>query len=606
MTRQVGLTIVGLFCLCACSRQEQFARSAAVSAAGTPAAANSPAPADDGQWVMPGKDYANTRFSSLGDIQAGNVPRLQLQWSYSTGLARGHEAAPLVVNGVMYYITPFPNALIALDLKDSGRKLWEYNPQPADSAKGVACCDQVNRGGFYENGRIYYATLDNHAVAVDASTGKQAWKTKLGDINTGESITMAPIVVKNKVLVGNSGGEFGVRGWLAALNTLDGKVAWKAFQTGPDRECLIGPRFRPFYASHKGKDLGVSTWPPDQWKIGGGTVWGWISYDPELDLIYYGTANPGPWNPDLRPGDNKWTDTVFARRPETGEAVWAYQLSPHDVFDYDGVNESVLADLPLGGQRRKVMMRAERNGFFYVMDRATGEVISAEPFVHTNSTRYIDLKTGRPVEDESNRPGTRRTGRNVCPAVPGAKDWEPMAYSPRTGLVYIPAINLCMDIEGTEANYIAGTPYTGHKTLMYAGPGGHRGEFLAWDPVAQKKRWGIRESFPVYSGALATAGDVVFYGTMDRWFKAVHAHTGQVLWQFRTGSGIISPPITYRGPDGKQYVAIVDGVGGWAGSIVSAGLDARDGYADKGFVNAMKDLPDHTQRGGNIYVFALP
>jgi lanthanide-dependent methanol dehydrogenase len=330
-----------------------------------------------------------------------------------------------------------------------------------------------------------------------------------------------------------------------------------------------------------------------------------VSYDPELDLIYYGTANPGPWNPDLRPGDNKWTAAVFARRPDTGEAVWAYQLSPHDIFDYDVVNESLLVDLPIGGRTRKTMLRAERNGFFYIIDRTTGEVISAEPYVFTNSTKYIDLKSGQPVEDKSNKPGTNRIGRNVCPAVPGAKDWEPMAYSPKTGLTYIPALNLCMDIQGTEANYIAGTPYTGHQTLMYAGPGGHRGEFIAWDPVKQRKRWGVNELFPIYSGTVATAGDVVFYGTMDRWFKAVDARNGQELWRFRTGSGIIAPPITYRGPDGKQYVAVADGVGGWAGSIVSADLDPRDGYADKGFVNAMKDLPDHTDKGGTIYVFGL-
>jgi PQQ-dependent dehydrogenase (methanol/ethanol family) len=393
---------------------------------------------------------------------------------------------------------------------------------------------------------------------------------------------------------------------LTAVDAVTGQIAWRAYNTGPDKDVLIGANFKPFYEMDRGTDLGVSSWPPDHWKIGGGNVWGWVSYDPQLDLLYYGTANPGPWNPDLRPGDNKWTNALFARRPDTGEAIWAYQIAPHDVFDYDGVNESLLADLPIKGQTRQVMLRAERNGFFYVIDRAKGEVISAEPYVYTNSTKYIDLKTGRVVEDVSNRPGTGRTGRNVCPAVPGGKDWEPMAFSPRTGLVYIPGINLCMDIRGTEANFIAGTPYTGHETVMYAGPGGHRGEFIAWDPVSQKKRWGIKELFPLYGGTVATAGDVVFYGTMDRWFKAVDARSGQVLWQFRTGSGIVAPPMTFRGPDGKQYVAITDGVGGWAGSVVSKGLDIRDPSGDKGFVNAMKDLPDHTRKGGTIYVFALP
>jgi alcohol dehydrogenase (cytochrome c) len=507
----------------------------------------------------------------------------------------------------MYYVAPFPNTLYALDLAQPGAPLkWTYNPRPLDGAKGVACCDLVNRGAMYWEGRVYYATLDNHVVAVDAATGAEVWKTKVGEINIGETITMAPLVVKGKVLVGNSGGEFGVRGWMKSLDARSGAVVWTAYSTGPDADCLIAESFKPFYRQDQGKDLGATTWPQDHWKIGGGNVWGWISYDPELDLIYYGTANPGPWNPDIRPGDNKWTASIFARRPENGEAIWAYQWTPHDVFDYDGVNESILVDLPVEGQTRKVLLRAERNGLFYVLDRATGEVLSAEPYVFTNVVNGIDRRTGRPLEDMSKKPGFGHTARNICPAVPGGKDWEPMAYSPKSGLVYIPAINLCMDMRGVEANYIAGTPYGGHETLMYAGPGGHRGEFVAWDPVNARKQWVVKENFPVYSGAVATAGDLVFYGTMDRWFKAVHAETGEVLWQFRTGSGIISSPISYRGPDGKQYIAVADGVGGWAGSIVSKGLDSRDGYADKGFVNAMKDLPNYTDRGGTIYVFSIP
>jgi lanthanide-dependent methanol dehydrogenase len=602
-----GVLLAGIVFATSCTRKEESGRWPLDAGRSTSAVyASSALPTDDGQWVMPAKDYANTRFSSLNEINTGNAGQLRLKWTFSTGATRGHEAAPLIVNNTMYYVGPYPNKLFALDLTQNGALKWEYNPNPVPAAQGVACCDHVNRGAAYADGRLFYATLDNNVVAVDANSGAEVWKVRVGDINMGETMTMAPIIVKGKVLVGNAGGEFGVRGWIMALNAANGTVAWKAYHTGPDKEILIGPNFKPFYAEDRGRDLGVKTWPPDQWKIGGGTVWGWVSYDPQLDLIYYGTANPGPWNPDLRPGDNKWTDAVFARKPDTGEAVWAYQMSPHDVFDYDGVNESLLVDLPIKGQPRKVMLRAERNGFFYVIDRTNGEVLSAEPFVFTNATKYIDLKTGQPVEDKSKKPGSGQTGRNICPAVPGAKDWEPMAWSPKTGLVYIPAINLCMDMQGTEANYIAGTPYTGHQTLMYGGPGGHRGEFIAWDPIQQKRRWVIRELFPIYSGALATAGDVVFFGTMDRWFKAVNAHTGQVLWQIRTGSGIIAPPVTYRGPDGKQYIAVADGVGGWAGSIVSANLDARDGYADKGFVNAMKDLPTHTSKGGTVYVFGLP
>ncbi|WP_225409620.1 methanol/ethanol family PQQ-dependent dehydrogenase [Stigmatella hybrida] len=562
---------------------------------------------DDGQWLMAAKNHANTRFSGLGDIHTGNVKDLKVAWTYSTGLVRGHEAAPLVVGGTMYVVTPYPNHLVALDLTQPGAPMkWVYEPRPSPAAQGVACCDVVNRGAAYAEGRIFYNTLDNHTVAVDAATGKELWKTKLGDINKGETMTMAPLVVRNKVIVGNSGGELGVRGWAAALDTQTGAIVWRAYSTGPDSEVLIGPNFKPFYTQDQGKDLGVSTWPPDQWKIGGGNVWGWISYDPELDLLYYGTGNPGPWNPEQRPGDNKWTCGIFARKPDTGEAVWFYQWSPHDLYDHDGINEAILTDLTLNGQPRKVLIHPGRTGYMYVLDRATGEVLYAVPFAHITSSHGVDLKTGRLLPAKEKAPGMGRTARNICPAAPGAKDWSPAAYSPQTGFVYIPALNLCEDSQGFEANYIAGTPYVGTNVRMYAGPGGHKGEFIAWDVLNAKKVWSIIEPFPVYSGVMVTAGDVAFYGTMDGWFKAIHARSGQELWKFKVGSGIIAQPITYRGPDGKQYVSVLSGVGGWAGNIVVNELDPQDQTAGKGFANAMRDLPKHSTKGGMLYTFSLP
>ncbi|HEX8186466.1 MAG TPA: methanol/ethanol family PQQ-dependent dehydrogenase [Blastocatellia bacterium] len=562
---------------------------------------------EDGQWIMPSKDYANTRYSGLNEINAGNVNSLKVAWTFSTGLVSGHEAAPIVVNDTMYIVTPFPNYLYALDLTKPGAPVkWKYDPEPASSSQGVACCDVVNRGCAYSNGKIFYNTLDNHTVCVDAASGKEVWKTKLGEINLGESMTMAPLVVKDKVLVGNSGGEFGVRGWITAVDANTGQIAWRAYNTGPDSDCLIGANFKPFYDMDRGKDLGVSSWPPDAWKIGGGGVWGWISYDPQMNLIYHGTANPGPWNPDQRPGDNKWTSGIFARNPDNGEAIWFYQWSPHDMHDYDGINEQVLVELPIGGQTRKVLLRPERNGYVYVMDRATGEVLSATPFAHITTSRGVDLKTGRLIYNEEMKPEVGKVVRNICPFSPGAKDWQPSAFSPQTGLLYIPANNGCEDVESVEANYIAGTPYVGMNVKMYAGPGGNRGELMGWDPVGQKKVWGIKENFPVWSGVCVTAGDVAFYGTMDGWFKAVHARSGELLWQFKVGSGIIGQPVTYRGPDGKQYVAILSGVGGWAGAIVSAGLDPRDQTAGLGFAAAMEDLPDYTTKGGMLYVFSLP
>jgi len=562
--------------------------------------------ADDGQWVRPAKDFASTRFSALSEINTTNVKNLKSVTTFSTGVLRGHEAAPLVVGGTMYIITPFPHFVYALDLTKPGLPAkWSYNPKPELASQGVACCDVVNRGLVYDNGRLFFNTLDDHTIALDAATGQPVWNTKVGDINLGETITMAPLVVKGRVLVGNSGGEMGVRGWLKALDESSGKVVWTAYHAGPDSDVLIGPNFKPFYAKDRGANLGVSSWPPDAWKIGGGTMWGWISYDPDADLIYYGSANPGPWNPEVRPGDNKWTSTLFARRPETGEAVWAYQLSPHDLHDYDGINEQILIDLDIGGRKRKTLVRPERNGYVYVMDRLTGEVISANAYGFVNASSGVDLKTGALQYNPEKEPKVGKVIRDICPAAPGMKDWQPSSYSPKTGMLYIPHQNLCMDEEGVSANYIAGTPYVGMNVKMYPGPGGNRGQVQAWNPVTGKQVWAVKEDLPVWSGTVATAGDLVFYGTMDGWFKALDARTGALLWQYKTGSGIIGQPITYKGPDGHQYVAVLSGIGGWAGAIVAGGLDPRDSSAAAGFVNVTRDLPSKTTKGGMLYVFSL-
>jgi lanthanide-dependent methanol dehydrogenase len=572
-----------------------------------PAPPASAAPAEDGQWTMPAKNYASTRYSELAEINADNVGKLQVAFTFSTGVNRGQEAAPIVVGGTMYVLSPYPNILYALDLTKDGAPLkWKYEPKPEAAAQGVACCDVVNRGPIFSGGKIFYNTLDGNTVAVEAETGKEAWKTKVGDINIGETMTMAPLVAKGRVLVGNSGGEYGVRGWLKALDAESGKVVWTAYSTGPDKDVLIGSKFKPFYDTDKGQDLGVKTWPPDAWQQGGGTVWGWISYDPDLNLIYYGTGNPGPWNSDQRPGDNKWTAGIFARDLDSGEARWFYQFSPHDLFDWDAVNEQILLDMAWNGQPRKVLVRPERNGYLYVIDRQSGEVLSAEPFGTINATSGVDLKTGRLQYVEVKKPQMNKVVRDICPTASGAKDWNPSAYSPKTGLLYIPHANLCMDVEHSTANYIAGTPYVGAEVRFKPGPGGHRGVFQAWDVRQAKSAWSLTENFPVWSGALATAGDVVFYGTMEGWFKAVDARSGKPLWQFKTGSGIIGQPTTYRGPDGKQYVAILSGVGGWSGAVVAGDLDVRDGTAALGFVNAMRDLKDATTKGGTLHVFRLP
>jgi PQQ-dependent dehydrogenase (methanol/ethanol family) len=603
----VGTALALALSLGGCDRKPAPAaapRQASIQPGGSGATAE--IPPEDGGWAMPAKDYASTRFSGLDEIRPGNVAGLKVAFTFSTGVNKGHEAAPLVVGPTMYVVTPYPNDLYALDLsKPGGPVKWKYSPKPAAASQGVACCGVVNRGAVYWQGKVIFNTLDGQTVAVNADTGQEVWRTKLGDIARGETITMAPLVVKGKVLVGDSGGEFGVRGWLQALDANSGKVVWKAYNTGPDPDVLIGPDFKPFYAMDRGKDLGVSTWPPDAWKRGGGTVWGWISYDSALNLIYYGTSNPGPWDADQRKGDNKWTAGVFARDPDTGAARWFYQLNPHDMHDYDAVNESILIDVPIGGQMRKVAARTERNGYVYLLDRMTGQVLSADPYGFVNSSKGVDLKTGRLTVNPEKLPQRGKVVRDICPTASGSKDWNPSAFSPRTGLIYIPHTNICMDWESEPASYIAGTPYVGATVRMKPGPGGNRGVITAWDPVRRGVVWEIKEDLPVWSGALATAGDLVFYGTLDGWLKAADARTGKVLWQFKCASGIIAPPIAYRAPDGHEYIAILAGVGGWGGAIVKNDLDPRDPTAALGMVGVTADLKQKTTAGGVLYVFSL-
>lgn len=575
--------------------------------AGRTAASAANAPQDDGQWSMPSKNFASTRFSSLTEITPANVRGLVPMFSFSLAVNKGQEAAPIVVDNIMYVVTAYPNFVYALDLTKPGAPLrFKFAPRPLPASQGVACCDVVNRGGTVDRGKFIFATLDGQVIALDAKSGEPQWRTRLGNINLGETITMAPLVAQGRVFVGDSGGEMGVRGWLAALDENTGKLLWKAYNTGPDKDVLIGARFKPFYASDRGTDLGVKTWPPQAWQIGGGAAWGWATYDAELDTVYYGVGNPGPWNAAQRPGDNKWTAGIFARDPATGAAKWYYQFNAHDEHDYDGVNEQLLLDMPFGGKMRKVLIHMDRNGYVYVIDRSDGQVLSADPFGPVNSSRGVDLQSGRLIvnPDKGTKFGVET--RDICPTASGAKDWNPTSFSPQTGLLYIPHENMCMDWTSMQVNYIAGTPYVGAVVHMKPGPGGNRGELTAWDPVNRKPVWQVKENFPIWSGTVTTAGSLVFYGSMDGWFKAVDARTGELRWQYKVDSGIISQPISYRGPDGHQYIAVLAGVGGWSGAVVSGPVDPRDGSAALGMVNVMSDLPKYTTAGGTLYVFALP
>jgi PQQ-dependent dehydrogenase (methanol/ethanol family) len=560
---------------------------------------------DDKQWVMPAKNYANTRFSGLKQINTANAGQLHLAWSFSVGSNHGQEAAPIIIGDTMYVVGAYPNELFALDAT-SGDLKWKYSPRVDPSSQGEACCDVVNRGEVYDNGKIFYNTLDDHTVAVDAKTGKEVWATKLGEITRGMTLTMAPIAVKGKILVGNSGGEMGIRGWVTAVDENTGKIVWRAYNVGPDKDVLIGPRFHPYYKSAQGKDLGVKTWPPGRWQIGGAPVWGWLSYDPQTNLVFYGSGNPGPWNNNQRDGDNKWSSTIFARDADTGEAVWADQLNPHDLYDYDEINENLLLDLPINGQTKHVLVHPGRDGFMFVIDRQTGQIYSADKYDTQTSMSSFDLKTGRPVMVDALKPLPGKNITGICPASPGAKDWQPVAWSPITRLLYIPHQHLCMDYKASEVGYIAGTPYVGATVNMYAGPGGYRGEFAAWDLTKRKKVWAIHENLPVWTGTMVTGGNIAAYGTLDRWFKIVDARNGNLLYKFHGPSGFIGQPVTYQGNDGNQYIAILSGVGGWVGALANAEIDPRVRNGALGYTGAVNDLPAYTSGGSTLLVFALP
>jgi lanthanide-dependent methanol dehydrogenase len=564
-------------------------------------------------WVMPTGDYANQRYSQLKQITADNVGKLQVAWTFSTGVLRGHEGGPLVIGDIMYVHGPFPNPVFALDLAHDGKILWKYDPKQDPNVIPVMCCDTVNRGLSYGDGKIFLHQADTTLVALDAKTGKVAWSVKNGDPSKGETGTSAAMVIKDKVLVGISGGEFGVRGSVTAYGIKDGKKVWRAYSMGPDSDTLLDPEKTTHLGKPVGKDSGTNTWEGDQWKIGGGTTWGWYSYDPQLNLVYYGSGNPSTWNPKQRPGDNRWSMTIFARDADTGVAKWVYQMTPHDEWDFDGVNEMILTDQTIGGTARKLLTHFDRNGFGYTLDRTSGELLVAEKFdPKVNWATKVDMdknsKTyGRPLvvsQYSTDQNGEDKNTKGVCPAALGSKDEQPAAYSPDTQLFYVPTNHVCMDYEPFKVSYTAGQPYVGATLSMYPPSGeSHMGNFIAWDGKTGKIVWSDQEQFSVWSGALATAGGVVFYGTLEGYLKAVDAKSGKELYKFKTPSGIIGNVTTYE-HSGKQYVAVLSGVGGWAGIGLAAGLtNPTDGL---GAVGGYAALSNYTALGGQLTVFALP
>ena len=569
---------------------------------------------DPNQWVIQTGDYSNQRYSELSQINKDNVGDLRVAWSFSTGVLRGHEGSPLVIGDVMYVHAPFPNTVYALDLNNEGKILWKYEPKQDPSVIAVMCCDTVNRGLAYADGKVILHQADTTVVALDAKTGAVVWSVKNGDPAIGETNTATVMPVKDKVLVGISGGEFGVRGSVTAYSLADGKMVWRAYSTGPDAEMLFDPEKTTSLGKPVGADSSLKSWEGDQWKIGGGTTWGWYSYDPELNLVYYGSGNPSTWNPVQRPGDNRWSMTIFARDADTGVAKWVYQMTPHDEWDFDGINEMILTDQEMDGKMRKLLTHFDRNGFGYTLDRETGELLVAEKYdPAVNWATHVEMD---PNSDQFGRPqvvaqySTEHNGEDVnstgiCPAALGSKDQQPASYSPKTKLFYVPTNHVCMDYEPFAVSYTAGQPYVGATLSMFPAPDSHggMGNFIAWDGTKGEIKWSIPEPFSVWSGALATAGDIVFYGTLEGYLKAVDAATGDELFRFKTPSGIIGNVMTYNHGD-KQYVAVLSGVGGWAGIGLAAGLtNPNDGL---GAVGGYAALSDYTALGGTLTVFELP
>ena len=569
--------------------------------------------ANSKNWAMQAGDMYNQRYSKLNQINTKNVGKMQVAWTFSTGVLRGHEGSPLVIDGKMYLHSPFPNKVFAVDL-DTQKILWKYEPKQDPAVIPQMCCDTVNRGLAYAEGKVILQQADSNLVALDAKTGKVVWSVKNGDPKLGAVNTNAPHVFKDKVITGISGGEWGVRGFLAAYNLSDGKPAWKGYSVGPDAEMLMDPAKTMTWTDGKmapvGADSSIKTWKGDQWKIGGGTTWGWFSYDKALNTVYYGTGNPSTWNPAQRPGDNKWTMTIFARDVDTGMAKWVYQMTPYDEWDFDGINEMILADINVKGKPTKALVHFDRNGFGYTLDRVSGALLVAEKYdPKVNWASHVDMKTGRPQvlkQYSTAQAGPDVNTKGICPAALGSKDQQPASFDPNTKLFYVPTNHVCMDYEPFKVEYTAGQPYVGATLSMFPAPGSHggMGNYIAWDAGTGKIVQTKAEKFSVWSGSLNTAGGLSCYGTLEGYLKCVDAkNINKELFKFKTPSGIIGNVFTYE-HKGKQHIGVFSGIGGWAGIGMAAGLEKdTDGL---GAVGGYKELNQYTELGGSLTIFALP
>ena len=590
---------------------------------------------DPNTWPAPGRDNKLTRHSPLKDINTDNVGKLQMAWSQSTGALRGHEGQPLVIDDVggkpmMFFISGCPtmaqcNIAQGLDLSDpdNPKQIWNYvkKDDRDESAVPRACCDTVNRGASYADGKLVYGTLDGYVIALDAQTGKEAWVVKHAWPEKGETITSAPLIAENLVIIGFGGDEFAARGRVTAYSLADGKKVWDCHSTGSDKDVCLTKETNsanPHYGV-AGSDLGIKTFPGEDWKIGGGAAWGWYSYDPELKLVYYSTGNPGLWSPQYRcpdktheecntgEYDNKWSMTIFARKVDTGEAVWAYQMTPFDQWDYDGVNENILTDMDIDGKKVKALTHFDRNGFAYVLDRTNGTLLRANKYVTTDWAEKVDLKTGRPIKVREHSP--LEVGRNVatCPSAMGGKDQQPCAVDPKEpNKFYCPTNNWCMELEPQERTHTQqGTVYVFANVYMFPEKPGTTGKVKKFDVLTGKLDWEIPDPYPNWGGTMVTDGGLVFYGSLGGDFRAVDRKSGKVLWHRKLASGIIGNPISYKVKD-KQYVSILAGIGGWIGVPVTAGLDLNDKFGAIGATAMTKAANlDKIPQAGTLFTFRV-
>ncbi|WP_316227277.1 methanol/ethanol family PQQ-dependent dehydrogenase [Bradyrhizobium sp. SZCCHNR1047] len=488
-----------------------------------------------------GMGYNLQRFSPLTQINKDNAKNLVPVWNYSFADDRSEESQPLVYQGVLYVTTH--NATMAVDAK-TGKQIWKSKiDYPAETPR-VVCCGIINRGAALYDGKVFRTTLDANVIALDAKTGKELWRQKAADIKEGYSMTVAPLVADGVVLTGISGAEFGTRGFIDGWDPATGKHLWRT-HTVPSPD-----------------EPGGDTWKGDTWKLGGGSTWITGSYDPEQNTVFWGVGNPGPFNAAVRPGDNLYTCSVLALDPKTGKMKWHFQFSPNNPFDYDAVAEMVLADMNVEGKPTKVLMNANRNGFFYVLDRTNGKLLAANPYVKVNWASSIDLKTGKPVETDVTRDAREGKKVTVYPSILGGKNWEPMSFNPQTGLAYANTLVFGGHYKIEPATYKAGEWYLGMDlTDLWDWPEGPRGQLKAIDPMTGKTKWEQPSDIPRFSGVLSTAGGVVFSGKLTGEFEAFDADSGKKLWQFQTGSGIEGQPVTWQ-QDGVQYVAVTSGYGG--------------------------------------------